>query len=80
MGTCADAVIRTASMVKSRMKNAMPCAPETRCRNAGVSGKVRYLQLVSYFKCPYVARITLQSLEETKELDLTLSMAAHKRI
>ena len=73
MGTCADAVIRTANMVKSRMKNAMHCAPETRCRNVEVSGKVRYLQLVSYFKYPYV-----ESLEETKEIDLALSMAAQK--
>lgn len=75
MDTCADAVIRTANMVKSRMKNAVRCALETRCRNAEVSGKVRYLQLVGYFKCPYV-----ESLEEAKEIDFALSVAAKKGI
>ena len=48
MGIYAGVVIRTASITRSRMRNAMLCAPETRRRNVVDSGEAPYLQLVSH--------------------------------
>ena len=47
MGICVDAVILTASILKSRMKSAMLYAPEIRRKNAEDFGGARFSQLVS---------------------------------
>ena len=69
MGTCAGVVIRTASITRSRMKNAMPCAPETRRRNVVDSGEVPYLQLVSHWKTQIAIRVKLLRLFLTQKFD-----------